>query len=191
MSTFCYTIKSYKIPTNLKKVQIRDTVWMILSTLKDKIPMWAAWNSLLTVYPLLQQPICYLQNISLPPTHNDVVCETMRIAQRVAAECNEKYVVVTYNLGIAKPASQIQAQESSQFDNVFIMFGTFHIQMAYFDCIGFFIDGNGGETIMLYYEVLTPGSLNGFISARHSNKDKRLHPILALAFSQAALQMFH
>ena len=55
-------------------------MWMILSTLQDKIPMWAAWNSLLTVDPLPQQTVCYLQNISLPPTHNDVVRETLKIA---------------------------------------------------------------------------------------------------------------
>ena len=144
---------------------------MILSTLQDKIPMWAAWNSLLTVDPLPQQTVCYLQNISLPPTHNDVH-ETLHIVQRVAAECNEKYAVVTYDLSIAKLASQIQTQDSPQFDNVFIMFGAFHIQMAYFNCIGFFIDGRGGKTIMLDCEVLAQGSLNGFISAGHFNRDK-------------------
>ena len=83
---------------------------------------------------------------------------------------------------MAKPASQIQAHDSPRYDNVFIMFGPFHIMMAYFSCIGFFLDGSGGEIMMLDAEVLASGSLNGFISGKHYNRNKRLHPLLATAF---------
>jgi hypothetical protein len=182
VSTFQYTIKLPTKPSNLTQVQNRDTAWMILSTLPKPVPMWAPWNSLITADKLPQQNVCYLQNISLPPTRLDVVAETLRIAQKVASECKEKYAVVTYDLGIAKPASQIQAAESPQFDNVFIMFGAFHIMMAYFSSIGFFIDGSGGDTIMLDSEVLASGSLNGFLSGKHFNRCKRLHPMLATSF---------
>ena len=87
----------------------------------------------------------------------------MRIAQKVASKCNEEYALVTYDLAIAKPACQIQAEESPQFDNVFIMFGAFHIMMAYFSCIGAFIDGSGGDIIFVDSEVLATGYLHGFL----------------------------
>lgn len=79
--------------------------------------MWRGWNSLVCNDPLLIQVIGYMENIELPPTRLDVVRETMARSQGVAKECGEKYAVVTYDLAIAKPALQIQAQESPQFDN--------------------------------------------------------------------------
>jgi hypothetical protein len=43
----------------------------------------------------------------------------------------QKYVVVHNDLPIAKPAKQVQLTESPIYDNVFICFGPFHIQLAY------------------------------------------------------------
>ena len=166
----------------MQNVQYCDAIWMILSTLHDKLPTWVAWNSIFTTDHLPRQTICYLQNICLPPTRMDVIAETLKIAQQVATECKEEYAVVTYDLGIAKPASQLQAQESPKYDNVFVMFGAFHIMMTYFSCIGQFIDGSGGDSIMLDVEVLASGSLNVFLSGKHYNRCKRLHPMLATAF---------
>jgi hypothetical protein len=163
---------------------------MIMCTTDDTIPMWPAWNSRITVDPLPQQTVCYLQNISLPPTRLDVVVETLRIAQSVAVECNERCALVTYDLAIAKPAYQIQAQEAPMFDNVFIMFGAFHIMNAYFSCLGFYIDGSGGDTIMIDTEVLASGSVNGFLLGKHYNRCKRLHPLLSLAFQSLHFKRF-
>ena len=71
-----------------------------------------------------------LYYIELPPTRLDVVVETLLRSQKVASECGETYATVTYDLAIAKPALQIQAQESPRFDNVFVCLGAFHICMA-------------------------------------------------------------
>lgn len=173
-SNFCRTTESEASKTNKQ-------VWMILASLHSQIPMWTAWNSLVTVDPLPIQTVCYLQNISLPPTSLNVVAETLRIAQRVASECGEKYATVTYDLAIAKPASQIQEAELPTFNTVFIMFGAFHIMMAYFSSIGYFLEGSGNDTIMLDMEVLVSGSLKGFLSGKHYNRCKRLHVLLATA----------
>ena len=118
------------------------------------------------------------------------MAETMKIDQKVASECNKEYVLVTYDLAIAKPACQIQAEESPQFDNVFIMFGAFHIMMAYFSCIGAFIDGSGGEIVLVDSEVLATGSLHGFLVGKHYNWCKCLHPLLAAAFQRLHFKYF-
>ena len=44
----------------------------------------------------------------------------------------KKYASVTYDLAIAKIEKRIQCEEKLQFDNVFIMFGSFHIELAFF-----------------------------------------------------------
>ena len=190
VSKFQYVVQTPKKPLNLRKVKQLDILWMILASLHKQIPMWAAWNSLVMVDPLSLQRVCYLQKISLPPTRLDVVAEILRIAQQVALECGEKYAIVTYDLAIAKPASQIQEVESPTFDNVFIMFGTFHIMMTYFSSIGFFIDGSGGDTIMIDTEILSSGSLKGFLSGKHYNRCKRLHLMLATALQALHFKIF-
>ena len=121
--------------------------------------MWAAWNGLLTEDSLLQQTVGYLHNISLPPTISYVIVENLNVAQNVAKEWIERYAVVTYDHGIAKPCLQIQTQEAPRFGNVFIMFGPFHITMCLFVNLVCFIDGSGGDSIMLNVELLASGSL--------------------------------
>jgi len=58
--------------------------------------------------------------MGLPPTRLDVAAETLQIAQRVAAQCDEPYALVNYDLATAKPALQMHANESPKYDNVFI-----------------------------------------------------------------------
>ena len=85
--------------------------------------------------------------LNLPPTRLDVVAETLRISQEVASKCDEQYAIVHYDLAVAKPAMQIQQAESPRFDNIFIMFGPFHIEMAYLGALGYLVDGSGGPQI--------------------------------------------
>ena len=73
-----------------------------------------------------------MDNLNLPPTRLDVIVETLKISQKVAIECGERYIVIVvhYDLAIAKPAMQIQFTESPKYDNVFISFGPFHILIS-------------------------------------------------------------
>ena len=94
--------------------------------------MLHGWNSFKEVDINPQQNVFCMQHIKLPPTRNDAVKETLRQSQIVASECNEPYALVTYDLAVAKITKQIQATEKPLFDNVFIMFGSFHIEMVLF-----------------------------------------------------------
>ena len=98
----------------------------MISLTLSPTPMWDGLNSLITDDPLPQQNVLYMENLTFPPTRLDVVLETMKISQKVASECDEGYMVVHYDLAVAKPALQIQATESPRF----IAFGPFHISLA-------------------------------------------------------------
>ena len=137
-----------------------------------------------------QQIVGYVENMGLPPTRLDVAAETLQIAQSVAAECDEPYALVNYDLAIAKPALQMQANESPKHDNVFVCFGAFHIQMAYFGAIVYALEEPGGQQILTDTEVLAPGSLNGFLSGKHYNRCRRLHVLLATAIQKLHFRKF-
>ncbi len=90
----------------------------------------------------------------------------------MAEECGQSYVIV-------KPALKIQEEEAPQYDNTLICFGAFHIILAYFSGIGFVLAKSSGPEVLIETGVLALGSCNGFLSGRHYNQCKRLHPLLA------------
>ena len=110
-----------------------------------------------------------MQHFKLPLTRNDVIKETPRRSQIVASECNEPHALVTYDPAVAKIAKQVQTTEKPLFDNVFIMFGSFHIEMSYFSSLGRIIEGSGGPYVLTEMEVVAPGSLNKFLKGKMYN----------------------
>ena len=128
-----------------------------------------------------------MDNLYLSPTKLDVVAaETMIISQKVAAEFGEPYACVHYDLAVAKLALKIQAEETPSFNNVFVCFGAFYVQMAYFAGLGFLIADSGDPHILTDTGVLAAGSMTGFNSGRHYNRCKRLPSLLGLT-----IQMLH
>lgn len=186
MSRFRYEIYTETTPTNFETAQKVNLIWVICCHMMNRTPMWRGWNSLVVKDTLPLQEIGYMENIELPPTRLDVVRETLIRSQKVALECGEEYSIVTYDLAIAKPALQIQDQESPMFDNVFICFGAFHICMTYFSCLGYILQSSGGADVLSTAGVLASGSVRGFIGGKHFNRCKRIHPLFALA-----LQVLH
>jgi len=77
-----------------------------------------------------------------------------------------------------------------EFDNLFVLFGVFHILMCLFRAIGRFLAESGGPVMLTDSGVLAPGSLRGFIECYNYNRCKRLHQMLALAFEILLFRQF-
>ena len=169
MSKFNFLSHEVPRPQNLSSIKAKDLIWMI-SISRTTTPMWQGWNSLITEDSLPMQSIAYMNAINLPPTRLDVVAETLRTSQKVAEECGDRMIIVHYDLAIAKPAMQIQAADAPNFDNIFICFGPFHIELAYFGTIGHFLNGSGGSQLLMEADVLASGSVNGFLNGKHYNR---------------------
>ena len=184
MTAFSYRYTDvFNLPNVSAVAKNMDLVWMMSHALDvGMIPMWVGFNASKYQDNLPKQEVRYMPNLRHPITSLNVIQETLITAQKCAKECEQQYAVVSYDLNAAKPAMQIQATEKPKFDNVFVMPGTFHIEMAFFKAIGKIISDSGGPDMLTATDVLAPGSLNGFLSGKHFNRCKRLHPILALAF---------
>ena len=150
-----------------------------------QVSMWVGFMSKYYVDNLPQQVVRYL-----PITGLDVIQETLVLTQPCAQECRQPYGVVSYDLNAAKPAMQMQATEKPKYDNVFIMPGVFHVEMTFFKALGKMIEDSGGPTMLIETDVLATGSLNDFLSGKHFNRCKRLHPILGLALEILHFQVF-
>ena len=164
------------------KAHQRDLIWMMNHAIGGGVlPMWVGFNAKLTTDKLPQE-VHYMPNLRQPITSLDVINQTLITTQRCARECNQEYGVVSYDLNAAKPAMQIQATEKPKVDDVFVMPGTFHVEMAFFKALGKLVEVSGGANMLNESDVLATGSLNGFLTGKHFNRCKRLHPILALSF---------
>ena len=143
--------------------------------------MWFGWNSRNDASSFDQkQKIFYLPQINQSPTSHSVVLETMKRSQQLAKESKIKEIAVTYHLVTAKVAMQIQAKESSRFDNLFIAMGTFHLEMAFFNALGKYIEESGGPYILVESGVIASNSIKNFLNLNSYNRRKRLHGLLSL-----------
>ena len=151
--------------------------------------MWVGWNSLLSPSNLQskRQNGWYLPQINLSPTSYTVVVETLNRGIQIANECSSQSLCVTYDLAIARMAMKIQQEESPKYDRLFINFGSFHIELAFFHSIGSYIElsGGGGDVLSLA-GIIASDSLKGFISGTHYNRCKRIHSKFA-----AAMEILH
>ena len=105
-----------------------------------------------------------------------------------ATVCNSD--IVTYDLAIAKVAKQIQSEESPQFDDVFVMFGAFHIMLNIFSSTRKIIEGSGGPYALSESKIVAPGSINKFLKGKMYNRCKRGHNLLWAAVHGLHLERF-
>jgi hypothetical protein len=96
-------------------------------------PMWTEWDATFVKDALPKLPmrkISYLPQLKVSPTSISTVVETLNMSKRIAEECEQKYISVTYDLAIANIALTIQSEERPEFDNFFVQLGSFHIERA-------------------------------------------------------------
>ena len=53
---------------------------------------------------------------------------------------NQDYAIVSYDLAVALKAFSIQALQRPLFDNLIILLGNFHVEMAFYAAVGTFIE---------------------------------------------------
>ena len=81
------------------------------------------------------QNVWYLPQINESPTSHAVVAEILR-SLKIADEANRDSISETYDLAISEIALQVQAKEKPTIDRIFILLGSFHIEMTFFSAIG-------------------------------------------------------
>lgn len=117
----------FSVPDNLKSVQRLYLAWMVSYFLKiTDMPMWVGFNNLIYKDECPTQKVSYLTTINSSSTNISVVLHTMLEDQRVAEECSEEYMQITYDLAIAKIALQLQSTENPNFNNLFIYWFVSH-----------------------------------------------------------------
>ena len=98
--------------------------------------------------------------------------------------------MVTYNLTVAKVAKQIQATEKPLFDNVLIMFGSFHTVMSNFSPLSQIIEVSGGPYMLMKVDPVAPGSINKFLKGKMYICCRRVHILFSSTLHVLHFQTF-
>ena len=107
----------------------------------------------------------------------------------IASELGKKFFMLTYDLAVAKIALRNQSAED-KFKILFIAFGIFHIMMSLHKAIGKFISGSGLLNILIDIEILASGSIFTFVTGKHFNRCKKIHPLLAVCLEILHFERF-
>lgn len=166
-----------------------DFTWL-LQSFTQELPLFTGFFSKFVTDELPRATIAYMDPISLPPTRNDVVQETMVRSVKVAQETNQGYAVVTYDLAIALKAYSIQALQAPTFDKLIILLGNFHLELAFFGAVGTFLADSGVEYLLNESGVLAEGSVAGFMKGKFYNRCTRIHQILAAVMERELFSKF-
>lgn len=125
--------KTMEIPQSLRLATDLNNMWMFYHAFGiNGATRWFAWNAERIIDRIPIQKIGYLPNLNMSPTSDAVVLKTLRIALNIAEECEQKHIVVTYDLAIACKAYRIQADMAPELDRIFITLGAFHIELSFF-----------------------------------------------------------
>ena len=90
------------------------------------------------------------------------VREAMKKLLKIFSECEKQNIAVTYDLAIAKLALQMQAKEPPEFRKIFILLGSFHIELPFFNACGKIMFESDALHILNESLVLAAGSTNEF-----------------------------
>ncbi|GFV96408.1 hypothetical protein TNCV_2869851 [Trichonephila clavipes] len=147
------------LPANLPLMETIDLLYLLSHFLHvPNTSLLTGFNSKIIKDTSPKQKASYLISINFSTTNVAVVKHTMKQAQVVGKECNQTYVQVTYDLSIAKIAYKIQSTSKTQFNNLFIHLGSFHLMMAFFKDIGVFINECGLSHMMIESNIIASGS---------------------------------
>ena len=70
------------------------------------------------------------------------------------------------------------------------MLGHFHAELAFYGAVGTFINDSGIEYILTEANILTEGSIMGFIKGKFYNRCTRIHELLANVLEQKLYERF-
>ena len=93
--------------------------------------------------------------------------------------------VITLDQPLFALAKQIQWQWPEKYgeDNMVVMFGGLHIEIAALKKLGDWLRGSGSVQPLVQAEIATPGTADSFLLAAHVTRTRRAHQITATEYT--------
>ena len=134
---------------------------------KQPIPGLGGFTSATGIQPTRKSTVDYFTPIHQPITDNAVVYELLKRSEAATSEVGQKFVLNTFDLGVAMKALPIVWRWPEEFANHVISIGPFHTSMNYIGMLtGHKMRGSGYAEILFESQLVTTGSVKGVLSGK-------------------------
>ena len=110
---------------------------------------------LLTHQVLLQ--VTFTPIIPYPATEYDTIFTAMRNFQDVLRQKDQNYGPLWCDKGVYKVAKELQLLNPTQFDDIFLGLGGFHMEKVLIACYGFYLKETGIDKVFAENEIFGSG----------------------------------
>lgn len=144
---------------------------------KNFIPGWTPFNQLLCTKNLPLTTVGFCPLIPNPPTSQDVVYSSMKNFVAMCDSLGQEYQILTCDMAIYQIAKDIQLC-STEFPNLILRIGTFHLQKNFLRCLGQYIQGSGLDQIITQSGVYGPTTFQSILEGKQYNRAVRAHKMI-------------
>ena len=129
---------------------------LIQKTRTKKIASWSAFNSVVSKETLSQKNSRFLPVIPSPVTDHQTVYTALKNFQDILNQLSQTHLAVTCDEGVYHIAREITMGNATEFENIVLCLGTFHMTKIFLGCLGKYLQNNGAESIWIENSVFGP-----------------------------------
>ena len=137
------------------------------SSQEQVMPSWSAFNSLITDEKVVPKIIGFLPVLPYPITKYETVYTALRNFQNVLSQLTQTHLPVTCDEGVYHIAREIIMNDPSEFSDLVLCLGSFHMMKVVMGAIGKYVDGSGAETILAETKVFGKNVVNSVLNGTH------------------------
>ena len=178
---------------NFQRYQMQEHLWLehTMSIVKDASDSTKTYNevSWSGYHASLQEP----NDILLTPTallplfkesaHTvAMIRHSMDVVRNAVEHLNpDQTPVITFDQPLFALGKQIQWKWPDQYgeDNLVVMFGGLHIELAALKTLGNWLEGSGWVEALVQAEIATTGKADSYLRASHITRTRRAHQVTA------------
>ena len=162
-----------------------DTVWLTNqciarcseNVLNQPIPLWAGYNSLLT---LDDRPITVVHTLPLlkSPAHEyNTLIDVLKQAQHITASVmgQASRVIVTFDMDLYIRAIKLQSLRPDVYKNYVFRLGEFHTVLCSLRAIGSFVENSGIDDAWVQSDIYSPATCRQILEGKHIKRALDAH----------------
>ena len=156
----------------------------------QQVPAFAGFISATGKPPTKLTTIDYYPMINEPITDFKVIKEILKKSQKATEDVGQKYVFVTFDLGVVMKAMPILWERPLDYPNHIVMIGPFHTTMNYLKMIGHKVGAAGYSEILIEANLVTNGTLKSVLSGKNYSKSLWCLKVVSEALERLLFKKF-
>ena len=124
------------------------------------MPSWSAFNSVVSKRNIDPKDSRFLPVIPSPATDHQTVYTALKNFQDILKHFSQTHLAVTCDEGVYHIAREITVGNATEFENIVLCLGSFHMTKIFLGCLGKYLRNNVAEIIWIENSVFGPSVIS-------------------------------